>query len=107
MLAAATGVEALLILDGDEPALVITDMRMPLMDGWQLAAELRARYADRVPLLVMTAAVDATQRAGEVGAAGTISKPFDLDDLVRAVHHLIGPAEPASHVDGQQESRGA
>ena len=86
---AATGAEALAVLDGCRPALVLLDMRMPVMDGWEFAERLRAHYDNHVPLLVMTAAVDAAQRAAQVGAAGTLSKPFELHDLIRAVSRLL------------------
>jgi CheY-like chemotaxis protein len=90
---AATGEEALAALEQGRPLLVITDMRMPVMDGWEFAAELRARFDEQIPLLVMTAAYDPEQRAAEIGASGTIGKPFDLDDLVRAVEKIVGTPE--------------
>ena len=89
VITAASGEEALAMLHGRLPALVILDMRMPVMDGWEFAERVRARYENRVPLLVMTAAVDARQRAAQVGAAGILSKPFDLHDLIRAVDQLL------------------
>ncbi len=81
------------------PDVIITDMRMPVMDGWQFAAELHRRLDGEVPLLVMTAAVDAQQRATEVDADGAISKPFDLDEFVKSVQRLIGPAGRDPHVE--------
>lgn len=86
---AASGEEALRVLDAVRPALVVLDMRMPVMNGWEFAEELSAREDNRVPVLVMTAAVDAAQRAAEIGAAGTLSKPFDLIDLIDLVETLI------------------
>ena len=87
---AASGEEALAVLDHGEPSLVMLDMRMPVMDGWQFAEQLRQRFDGRVPVVVMTAAVDAAKRAEQVSAAAAVSKPFELDEMVRLVRELIG-----------------
>ncbi len=86
---AASGAEALAVLDAVNPALVVLDMRMPVMNGWEFAEQLSARCDDCIPILVMTAAVDAARRAAEIGAAGTLSKPFDLADLIEMVGALV------------------
>lgn len=66
------------------PDLIILDMRMPGMDGWQLAAELRSREIES-PLLVMTAGSQARQAASDIGAAGYLGKPFDIDQFIGSV----------------------
>ncbi len=60
-------------------------MKMPVMNGWELAREFRSRYDSQVPILVLTASADARRRAEEIGANGWIGKPFDLDTLVGTV----------------------
>lgn len=92
---AASGEEALAMLDVVNPALVVLDMRMPVMNGWEFAEQLSSRCDNRIPILVMTAAVDAAQRAAEIGAAGTLSKPFDLADLIEMVDALVDHAPQA------------
>ncbi len=82
---ASNGLEALQQIRREQPGLVLLDMRMPVMDGWQFATQLRSQYSTRVPVLVMTAAKDARARAREIEAEGYISKPFDIDDLVEKV----------------------
>ncbi len=69
------------------PALVLLDMKMPGMNGWQFAEELRRAYARRVPIVVVTAAEDARKTAEEIGAEGYLGKPFDLDDVLALVEH--------------------
>jgi CheY-like chemotaxis protein len=59
-------------------------MRMPGMDGWQFAAELRAQSIE-VPLLVMTAGSQARQAASDIGAVGYLGKPFDIDQFIGSV----------------------
>lgn len=92
VLLASDGAQALGILSGAPseaaPGLVLLDMRMPVMDGWAFAAELRSRQLD-IPIVVMTAATNARKWAMEVGAAGYIEKPFDLDDLVAAAERAF------------------
>jgi CheY-like chemotaxis protein len=81
---AANGAEALLIVGQSHPSLVLLDMRMPIVNGWEFASILRERGI-AVPILVMTAAQDAGRWANEIGAQGFLAKPFDLDDLLLAV----------------------
>jgi CheY-like chemotaxis protein len=75
--------------------LIVLDMRMPLMDGWQFAAELDRRGL-AVPIVVMTAAQNARRWAEEIGAAGYIAKPFSIDDLLEAARTASHPESPAA-----------
>ncbi len=79
---AANGAEALEAIEREEPALVVLDMRMPVLHGWGFARELRSRGA-RVPILVMTAAQNAQRWAEE--AEGYVAKPFELNELLASV----------------------
>lgn len=91
---ALNGALALETVERSEPALVLLDMRMPVLDGWGFVRELNAR-GRRLPIMVMTAAQDARRWAEEVQAAGYVSKPFDLVDLLTAVERLAGPGQMA------------
>jgi two-component system chemotaxis response regulator CheY len=84
---ASNGAEALQAVERTEPSLVLLDMRMPILDGWSFARQLRARGVD-TPILVMTAAQDARLWAEEIGAEGFLAKPFDLMELLDAVASL-------------------
>jgi CheY-like chemotaxis protein len=96
---ARDGREALdVIARRDVPGLVILDMRMPVIDGWAFASTLRAQQID-APILVMTAARNARQWAEEVGAAGYLAKPFDLEDFLREVSRLAPPPDTGSTED--------
>lgn len=81
---AANGAEALLAIEQRAPDVILLDMRMPVLDGWGFAAELRRR-GHRTPIVVMTAARDAAHWASEIAAAAFVSKPFGFDDLIGAV----------------------
>ena len=89
VVAAPHGQAALDVLRKSPPGLILLDMRMPVMDGWAFAEELRRRYGQRTPIVVCTAAEDAQRRAREVEAVGCLSKPFELDELLRLVGSVL------------------
>jgi two-component system, chemotaxis family, chemotaxis protein CheY len=91
VLSAGDGSEALERLDEEWPALILLDMRMPRMDGWTFASELRARHTRSVPIVVLTAARDAREQAEEIKADGFLSKPFDVQGLIDAVEQYATP----------------
>jgi CheY-like chemotaxis protein len=84
---AANGADALARLASAMPDLIVLDMRMPVLDGWGFAAEMRRR-GHEVPIVVMTAARDADRWAAEISAAATLSKPFRYDELIRTVSRV-------------------
>jgi CheY-like chemotaxis protein len=86
---AANGADALHAIEARPPDLILLDMRMPVLDGWGFAAELRRRRLD-IPVVVMTAARDAARWASEIAAPAFVSKPFRFDDLLTAVERARG-----------------
>lgn len=90
---AANGLEGLLVLDRVQPALVILDIAMPLMDGNTFAQRLAKRRA-RPPILVMTGLDDVAAIAASLGAEGYLAKPFHYPDLINAVRTLLHKAAP-------------
>jgi DNA-binding response OmpR family regulator len=79
------------------PGVILLDMRMPGMNGWEFARAFRARWGRACPIVVVTAAENARDRAAEIGADDWLSKPFDLTDVVAAVERLLrgSAASPA------------
>jgi DNA-binding response OmpR family regulator len=91
---ATNGAEALDMLDEVAPALILLDMRMPVLDGWGFAARLEERRAT-YPIVVMTAAESARRWADEIGANGYIAKPFDVNELLQLIErHRKRDAKP-------------
>lgn len=86
---ATTGREALgKLLDDKPPAVIILDIRMPVMDGREFLAVVRAYYRlASIPVLVLTA-IDLAPRLTE-SAELVMRKPFRADDLVANVKALI------------------
>ena len=90
---ATDGRAALARIAEEMPGVILLDMRMPGMNGWEFAREFRARHGRACPIVVVTAAENAAARAQEIGAEGWLSKPFELDDVLDAVaRHLRRPA---------------
>jgi CheY-like chemotaxis protein len=83
---AANGKEALEALKQVHPSLILLDLMMPVMDGWEFR---RAQLADPsiadVPVVVLSALKDHT-----VEAERSFTKPFDLEDLLDTVWDFAG-----------------
>lgn len=87
---ASDGRIALAQVAEEMPAVILLDMRMPVMNGWEFAREFHARYGRACPIVVVTAAENAAARAEEIGADDWLSKPFELDDVLHAVARHTG-----------------
>ena len=88
---AANGQEALTILSGGfRPCLILLDLDMPIMDGWQFCAVHQQRTdLAAVPVAIMSAAQDLRVEQPPCRPAAIFPKPFDLDQLLRRVHTLV------------------
>lgn len=86
---ASDGRAALEVVERGMPSLIVLDMRMAGMDGWQFAREFRARYNGSAPILAFTATDDARNRAAKIQAEGWIGKPFAVEDLIRTVDRHV------------------
>jgi len=89
VMVAHNGKEALERAEELPPAVILLDMKMPIMDGWAFANAYRQQDGPHAPIIVMTAAHDSRQRASEIAADGFIPKPFDLDDLLALIHRYL------------------
>ena len=88
---AANGQEALAIIQTFRPDVIVLDLMMPVMDGWQFARELRARDED-IPIVLLSAARDLRTHAAALSAAEIIEKPFDLSDLLPKIARVASTA---------------
>jgi len=88
VLMAANGREALDILERERPSVILLDLMMPVMDGWQFVAELDSRGRRDVPLLILSADRSVQGHAQKLKASGHLAKPFDLDELLGKVQQL-------------------
>ncbi|TVT85309.1 sigma-54 dependent transcriptional regulator [Pseudomonas sp. H3(2019)] len=87
---ASNGLHALKVLEQEDIDLVISDWRMPGMDGPQLLAEVKVRYP-QLPVIVMTAysTVKNAVQSMRNGAFDYIAKPFDIDELDITVNKAL------------------
>jgi DNA-binding response OmpR family regulator len=86
---ALDGRAALAALDRGRPAAIVLDYALPDVEAGALVAELRARCGADLPIVIVTATEGAAGKAARLGAAAYLRKPFDLDDLTRAVREAI------------------
>ncbi len=82
VLTAASGEAGLALFDEQQPTLVITDMKMPGMDGLQVLKAVKER-SPRTLVIIITAfgAVDTAVEAMKLGAYDFITKPFNRDQF--------------------------
>ncbi len=84
---ASDGHEALTRFALDRPDLVITDLTMPGMNGYQLCRLIRG--ISSVPVLIMSAQKGVEEKAYEMGADAFVSKPFDMEALWAEIDELL------------------
>ncbi|OYU92539.1 MAG: hypothetical protein CFE45_22855, partial [Burkholderiales bacterium PBB5] len=96
VLLARDGLEALAAVEQGQPALLITDLEMPNLDGVALIAELHSRgLTTRLPVLAITGHEDLQARLALLpGVQGLYRKPWDDAELLARVLALVG--QPAS-----------
>ena len=85
---ATHGAVALDMLERWHPDVILLDMRMPVMDGWEFTRAYRETGDSHAPIVVLTAARDAADSAVEIAADGYLAKPFDLLDLLDVVRRF-------------------
>lgn len=87
---AADGAEALLKLEAQKIDMVIMDIMMPNMDGWQLCKEIRTYYGE-LPILMLTAKGETTQKVKgfRLGTDDYLVKPFEPEELVMRVKSIL------------------
>jgi two-component system, cell cycle response regulator len=102
---ATDGDEALAAIESYQPDLVITDVMMPRMNGYELAQRIRANPLTKfIPVIMQTAAskrAEDLRRASEVGALGYITDPTDLDLMLARTRTLL---EFKAYLDSCEEA---
>jgi two-component system, chemotaxis family, chemotaxis protein CheY len=95
---ARNGKEALDKLEPDAPQLILLDLMMPVMDGWEFAQRMRQRPPEiaRIPIIVLSADRNVGSKAADLGAVGHLAKPFELNDLLELVRRSLEPTAGAA-----------
>ena len=89
---AGNGREALRLLDEGvvRPSLILLDLMMPIMNGWELKEQLVQTGRGAIPIVVCTADGHAATKAKDMQAAGHLRKPATVDALLDEVVRLVG-----------------
>jgi CheY-like chemotaxis protein len=98
---AANGAEALTLIAEDRPDVIVSDIMMPVMDGYTLCRRLREDPAARaIPFLFLTAKDDEMERIRglKLGADDYVAKPCDLEEIKRRVQTLLGRVAAARRI---------
>ena len=90
---AADGKEALQLINEEKPDLILLDIMMPNVNGYQVCRELK-RNGDTsaIPILMLTAKSQESDKfwGHEAGADDYVTKPFDMDELLEKIRALLG-----------------
>jgi two-component system cell cycle response regulator DivK len=91
---AADGIEGMEKVRTEKPDLILMDMNMPKLDGWEASRQLKADEATRgIPIIALTAHAMAgdRERALEVGCAEYHTKPVELPKLLAQIEAILVP----------------
>lgn len=103
---APDGAAALALAERLHPRVVLLDLCMPVMDGWQFVAHYRNAVDRPAPIVLLSAHPNLPAATEELGAYGFLCKPFDLDYFRDVVVRAIMSGERArSSVDAHMEPR--
>jgi len=88
ILTASNGEEALDLVKSARPDLMLLDVIMPGMDGFEVLEKLRA--FSELPVIVISARSENGEKALSLGANDFLAKPLDVDEMVRKIRGLLG-----------------
>lgn len=92
VLLAESGPEALRLATSERPDIILLDLMMPQMDGYEVMRQLKACEETRkIPVVMLTAKSSQSDRlrCEEMGIAAYITKPFRLEDLRNTVSSIV------------------
>lgn len=96
VISATDGESGLKKVKSEQPNLIILDLMMPNMDGYEVARRLKAdALSSSIPVIVLTAAVtpDLNSQVSKIQVAACIIKPFEPEALLETIKKLIPPGD--------------
>lgn len=93
VMTANSGSKAVQLAEEHQPDLILMDVRMPVMNGYDACIQLKSQSRTaHIPVLLVTALEDeqALEYSQQVGADGLVTKPFNAVDLLEQISRLIG-----------------
>lgn len=94
---AATAQDALLALTEEVPDVMLLDINLPDLTGWELLRRLSPLDRQRVPIVVFSASPLAPSRVEEFKPAGVLTKPFPVDALLRLINEVTTSSREVPH----------
>ncbi len=82
---ASNGQMALEMLADFQPSVILLDLRMPVMDGWEFTRRYQETPVPHAPIIAFVAALNAIEECAGLQTAAILNKPFDLEDLLAAI----------------------
>jgi len=91
VITADSGKKCLQLLKSTKPDLILLDIMMPHMDGWDTCAKIKNdKKIDSIPIVFLTAKTDPISKSmGRLASADYITKPFDMNDLKKRIDFVI------------------
>ena len=89
---ATDGLEGLCKAEAEQPDLILMDLGLPKMDGWEATRRIKASpVLNSIPVIAVTshAMVGDEQRAREAGCDDYLAKPIDEDELLRTIRRFV------------------
>ncbi len=89
---AASAEDGMVAIEEAKPDLILLDVMMPHVDGWEMLRRVQERYgAGSIPVVMFSGKVDeqAQTEAEARGAQGFVGKPFDVQDLVEQTKQIV------------------
>jgi excisionase family DNA binding protein len=88
---AANAEEGLAAIEDDAPDLILLDVLMPQVDGWEMLKRVQERHGvGSIPVIMFSGQIGGTEReAAERGAQGFVGKPFDLRALIEQTRQVV------------------
>jgi len=89
---ATNGEEAIIVAQKEKPDLILMDLSLPVMDGWEATRRLKANSELRaIPVIALTAHAMSgdKEKAISAGCDGYVSKPIDMDKLMEVINFVL------------------
>lgn len=99
VLTAATGMEGLVTAQGERPELILLDIMMEGMDGWEVLKLLKLEQGTRtIPVVMLSARVEPRDkiRGLQEGAVDYITKPFSVRAMMETIEAVLERSPPAA-----------
>ena len=94
--AAYDGISALDIAEAEEPSVILLDIMMPMMSGYEVCEQLKANpQTQGIPIICVTSAhtTEAVARCRQVGANALLTKPFSPAELIAQINRQLAKTE--------------